>query len=284
MFIYSILNTVNGKRYIGRATDPKRRWKRHRRELKYKYHHNEHLQRAWDKYGETAFSFEILETCLTKEQTWERERFWIKHYKSTHPEIGYNKDKGGKGPDLGPEALVKISKANKGRPLSEQHCQRISEANKGRIISKESSRKTGETLRRRYAEGSLTPTLPPIKYGKDHHMWGKTHTPEARAKISAAQIGRSYEERMGEEVAKQVKAKKRLTNKGSGNPFYKHFDIEYVKSQIDKGSIVKEISAEINVSLPTIYHRFKDTYGCTITEYKARTKDRDGRNSDIGHS
>lgn len=58
--IYKILNTVNGKFYIGSTIDAKRRWKEHRSKLNKNKHINLHLQNSWNKYGESSFSFNII--------------------------------------------------------------------------------------------------------------------------------------------------------------------------------------------------------------------------------
>ena len=44
--IYEILNTVNGKRYIGSAVNLAKRWKEHRTGLNRKDHANQILQRV----------------------------------------------------------------------------------------------------------------------------------------------------------------------------------------------------------------------------------------------
>jgi len=60
--IYRIRNIVNGKCYYGSSKDIEKRWQRHRNELK-NNNHNPLLQRAWNKYGEDNFIFEIVEEC-----------------------------------------------------------------------------------------------------------------------------------------------------------------------------------------------------------------------------
>lgn len=71
--IYSIQNVKNGKRYIGSSYDIKNRWWQHKRQLQQQKHHSFILQRAWNKYGEELFIFEVLlycdpQDCLTFEQ------------------------------------------------------------------------------------------------------------------------------------------------------------------------------------------------------------------------
>ena len=61
--IYAIVRKANGDRYVGSAVDLRVRFRDHRRDLKDNKHHNIHLQRAWNKYGEKAFEFRVLLYC-----------------------------------------------------------------------------------------------------------------------------------------------------------------------------------------------------------------------------
>lgn len=61
--VYKIQNTVNGKFYIGSSNCIRRRFTQHRNSLRGGYHHNQYLQYAWEKYGETAFTFTVLIIC-----------------------------------------------------------------------------------------------------------------------------------------------------------------------------------------------------------------------------
>lgn len=61
--VYEILNTANGKRYIGSAKSFARRWTAHHNHLLRGTHHSRHLQSAWNKYGEAAFKFLPILTC-----------------------------------------------------------------------------------------------------------------------------------------------------------------------------------------------------------------------------
>lgn len=61
--IYKITNKNNGKSYFGSSKNIETRWLTHKNQLKNGIHHNIHLQRTWDKYGEDIFVFEIVEEC-----------------------------------------------------------------------------------------------------------------------------------------------------------------------------------------------------------------------------
>jgi len=61
--IYRIKNLVNDKCYYGSSKNIEKRWVTHKNHLNGGKHHNVPLQRAWDKYGEDNFSFEVVEEC-----------------------------------------------------------------------------------------------------------------------------------------------------------------------------------------------------------------------------
>lgn len=61
--IYEIVNTVNGKRYVGSSVDIKKRWQAHMLELRKGTHHAQHLQRSYNKYGEDKFILVIIRYC-----------------------------------------------------------------------------------------------------------------------------------------------------------------------------------------------------------------------------
>lgn len=71
--IYRIRNILNNKCYYGSSKNINKRWNRHKNELLKNKHNNIKLQRAWNKYKENNFIFEIVELCniddlLIKEQ------------------------------------------------------------------------------------------------------------------------------------------------------------------------------------------------------------------------
>lgn len=108
MEIYKITNTLNGKIYIGKDTtsDPKY------------YGSGLLIRRSIDKYGIDNFTKEIIDITEDYDELSNKEIYWIKHFNSTNPEIGYNISEGGDGgntlsnhPDLD-VIKEKISKNN----------------------------------------------------------------------------------------------------------------------------------------------------------------------------
>ena len=61
--VYSIVNTLNNHRYIGSSMNIHQRLAIHRSKLRSGKHNNQHLLRAYNKYGENKFKVQILEEC-----------------------------------------------------------------------------------------------------------------------------------------------------------------------------------------------------------------------------
>lgn len=76
--------------YIGSAVRYLRRCNNHKTLLRKNIHGNQHLQNAWNKFGEKAFKFEILEFVNDERKLIEREQYWIDLKKSCHRTFGYN--------------------------------------------------------------------------------------------------------------------------------------------------------------------------------------------------
>ena len=158
MIVYKITNKANGKVYIGQSVqESTRRISNHKYYLRLGTHFNDHLQRAWNKYGSAQFEFTNIDTAETIEQLNEKEQYWIAFYQSAAPEFGYNKDLGGgngRMTDASKEKLSQRMLGNKysvGRKVPEEHKAilraRTIEYNTGRSLSKESRQKIGDHFR-----------------------------------------------------------------------------------------------------------------------------------------
>lgn len=60
--VYLIRCAANGRIYVGGSRNVEQRRRDHLSSLRRGVHGNPHLQRAWDKYGPDAFSFEVVAT------------------------------------------------------------------------------------------------------------------------------------------------------------------------------------------------------------------------------
>ena len=92
--IYGIHNLVNGKWYVGQASNIRKRWNAHRSLLSRNASNSVQLQRAWNKYGADSFEWIVLEECEIADLD-EKEMRWISEKDSY--KNGYNRTVGGGG-------------------------------------------------------------------------------------------------------------------------------------------------------------------------------------------
>jgi len=126
--IYEI-SLVDGRCYVGQSVTIEKRWASHRSRLRRSKHHSPHLQNAWNKYGEDAFSFSILEVC----ESWllaEREEFWMAELDSVFCAGA-----------AGPSPMA-------GRIKSPEHCAKLSESLRGHPVTDEARSKMRESTLR----------------------------------------------------------------------------------------------------------------------------------------
>ena len=150
--IYKIECLVNGKVYVGQSINIKRRFKTHKSQLRNNTHINNYLQRAWNKYGEENFTFEIIEEC--NKNISETEIYWIDFYDSL--KNGYNLTAGGFGGQLGvpkTDKWIKAMSKLKGIPLKEETKRRLSQSRAGIKISEEQKANISRTLKYLYDNG-----------------------------------------------------------------------------------------------------------------------------------
>ena len=89
--IYAIHCTAKEKIYIGNSTNIAARWSTHLHDLKKGTHHNIHLQRAFNKYGEASLKLEILELLLPiPEVLSDAELKWSDKFRSYDRRVGFN--------------------------------------------------------------------------------------------------------------------------------------------------------------------------------------------------
>lgn len=173
--IYSIENIINHKKYIGQSVNVEHRWYCHRSDLKNKKHDNDYLQKSWNKYGEENFQFRVLEQCH-RDMLNEKERYYIDLYNTMNRDYGYNLKSGGQDRNyVTDDVKKKISIANK-KYYDEHPEAKTQKANAA-------------------YEQWQNPDVKAKILGENNGMYGKTHSPEAREKISKAQKGRTSKHR-----------------------------------------------------------------------------------------
>lgn len=160
--VYLRTNLVNGKQYVGQASDFKRReydWKN----LSSPYA-GDYINKAREKYGLESWDVEILKECESIEELNYWEIYYIDKLNTKRPS-GYNLNDGGKGQrgfHHSDETKKQLSKSHLGK-------------NKGVPRSEDVKRKISETKRGiRTSQG----------------MTGNRHSDEARKKMSEARKGK----------------------------------------------------------------------------------------------
>jgi group I intron endonuclease len=230
--IYLIKNIVNNKIYIGSAVDISNRWRRHKRELRKGKHHNILLLRAWCKYGEQSFTFEILEEVSNSDHLLAYEQVYLDYYKSYEEDKGYN--------------ICKVAGSPFGTKLSEETRRKISEANKGHIVSEETKKKIGEANSGRKLTEEHKDKIRKINIGKKHTEEtkrkmseagkGKTFSEETRRKLSEAGKDKTFSEEHKKKLSEAHKGKIRKINIGK-----KHTEETKRKmSEAKKGKMLSE--------------------------------------------
>jgi group I intron endonuclease len=115
--IYKITCIANGKIYVGSTKNLRERWCGHRKALRRGNHHSIHLQNAWNKYGEPAFEFEIIELVMPWSRI-DREQYWLDTLKPYNRKNGFNIAKiaepFGEPQIFTPERKAKVSEKMKG--------------------------------------------------------------------------------------------------------------------------------------------------------------------------
>ncbi len=132
--VYLITNLVNNKVYVGstgRSFDV--RWSQHKLALNHGTHHSPHLQRSWDKYGESNFVFEVVVRC-PKRACIEKEQLYLDLLDPTNRSKGYNLlpvADSPKGVKMSEATRLKMSLAQKGIPKTPEAIAKRSLKQKG---------------------------------------------------------------------------------------------------------------------------------------------------------
>jgi len=229
--IYAI-TLEDGRCYVGSTAQTfKKRWAEHRQRLNKGTHPNLHLVRAWNKYGETAFTFVVLEEIELADEAIriERENFWIAKLKpdfNMAPVAGsvlglkrreetkqllreinltyWEKNPRPKGYKRPQEVADAISSGRKGIKFSESHISNLSKS----LIGRDSPRKgvilSDETKERISKNRKGIPrTLEASQQAAESNR-GRKRTDEQKLRIAKALAGKGG--KLTEEMARAIKS------------------------------------------------------------------------------
>lgn len=178
--IYWIRNTVNGKCYVGSAVSFRRRKYEHYSYLRRGKHHCQHLQHAWDKYGEEAFVLEPLLVCGKDQLLFYEQRA----IDSIHPEYNAARVAGNTlGVRLSADVCARMSDYRKGRKQAPEHVAARATANRGKKRTEATKEKIRSAAAKRKHTAETIEKLRAISTGK-------RLSAETRAKISAGVKGK----------------------------------------------------------------------------------------------
>lgn len=160
--IYQILNTKNGKFYIGSSKNLRKRCKTHFSNLRKNKHKNIILQQAFNKYGIEAFNFNIIEKVEDFNNLIIREQYYID---TLNPKYNINKIANSSlGVKRRFETIEKIRNANLGLKHSEERNRIKSIAQGGnnhwtkhKQFSEESKNKMSKSQKSLYKNGYISP-------------------------------------------------------------------------------------------------------------------------------
>lgn len=123
--IYIITCLVNGKYYIGKSVDTRKRLNEHKRELRNNIHSNEHLQNSYNIHSKENFTFELLEEYPNEGFIlFSMEHYWATILNVHDRNFGYNIEPTnpyGKSIKRAKESVNKGSQANTGKKRTKEH-------------------------------------------------------------------------------------------------------------------------------------------------------------------
>jgi len=115
--IYAIEQIGTDRFYIGSSKAIHERWSQHRRLLRIGTHHARFLQNAWNKHGEEAFRFYVLDQC-EQELLLEKEQMYMDAFKPVFNTVPFAKAIA----RLSPEARAKAVASLRARAAKITHC------------------------------------------------------------------------------------------------------------------------------------------------------------------
>jgi group I intron endonuclease len=172
--------------YFGQSSNCKKRFSDHIKTLRGNRHDNSRLQRSFNKYGESAFSFDVVVICRVCDLTMYEQAFVDAYASDDMLNIMRECVTSSRGVKRSAEFIAKMSAARKGRvmgPCSEATKAKISAGNKGRVRSPELRAAIGAAQK------------------------GRKVSEETRAKMSAAHKGQKMSETARQKMGTSAKAR-----------------------------------------------------------------------------
>lgn len=200
--IYAIQHKESGKLYVGSSVNMQKRLREHFRLLNLWKHANQHLQAAWNKFGESAFECRVIEMVACIDDLYAAEQVHLDALNAYDGAHGYNKAKSTTAPQRGlkrsAETCAKIGASKIG--------------NKNRLgaeITAEMRERIAKKLRGTKASDATRAKLSAAKKGV-------SHSPEWSAKIGATHKGKVIPQEMRDRISATLK--KRYPQKSPKEP------------------------------------------------------------------
>lgn len=212
--VYRHTNILTGKSYVGKTiTTVRTRWKFHC--ISYRTANaSSRFTRALQKYGQSVWYHQVLEDGLNEAEALEREKYWIRRYRTMDPEYGYNMTEGGEGISgyqHTAESKRKIAiRSSRKRPEQKPHPQTekakslISKAMKGRVLSKAHR----EKLRQAWEQRRLTPTNEETRAKMSATKKGKPKSEDHRRKLGDSNRGRKHTDQARKNMSEAAKTRR----------------------------------------------------------------------------
>lgn len=282
-YLYRITIITNQKVYIGQTQDYKQRWRQHKLETK-KENPKMIINCAMKKYGIDNCLFEVIAICKSWEDANEMETLLVSQYNSLVPN-GYNVSNGGSNAPKteewkqhmsiqtkkrfaeNPQYAIDLRAAQHnyidnlkerglsmsgtfqpGHEVKPEWIEAMRQANLGRVQSEAEILKRMDSMRETI-DGYIAEWGHHWNVGKPSHMLGKTHTEEARKKMSDANIG--YRRSPATEF-------KKGTNYNAYNRKLTQEDEKEIKIKYLNGQSQRSLAREYNIDRSCIKRIIKE--------------------------
>ena len=190
----------NGKRYIGQTgRNPESRWLNG-----WGYCKQPYFFKAIQKYGWENFDHKILTVCCHQSTADYLEQHYIKTFETFNRDKGYNLTTGGGGAPsyvVSDEMKAHLRKLAKERGITQEHIKKMYEAKKAKGFK---GRKLSEAEKKHLSE---------LHKGPNNWIYGKTHSSETKAKMSASRKGKKRSKETCRRMSKSLRASEKIAAK-----------------------------------------------------------------------